>query len=152
MVCVLNISVDETVNLQVHCPTWVRDWLRRYDEGGLEGLRDLLRCGQSRRILQTVKCYIVSTRAMNPIPLPSLHLQQAIRMSRALPGGVFLIMRQIFSLLASGVNSHPFENLASLQNGSCEGVVQARDTCPDQNFSGRCRPTKTMYQANGSTW
>ena len=40
MVRVLNISVEETANLQVHCPTWVRDWLRRYDEGGLEGLQD----------------------------------------------------------------------------------------------------------------
>ena len=29
MVRVLNISVEETANLQVHCPTWVRDWLRR---------------------------------------------------------------------------------------------------------------------------
>ena len=36
MVRVLNMSVEETANLQVHCPTWVRDWLRRYDEGGLE--------------------------------------------------------------------------------------------------------------------
>ena len=41
MVWVLNMSVEETANLQVHCPTWVRDWLRRYDEGGL---RDLPRC------------------------------------------------------------------------------------------------------------
>ena len=45
MVRVLNISVEETANLQVHCPTWVRDRLRCYDEGGLEGLRDLLRRG-----------------------------------------------------------------------------------------------------------
>ena len=37
MVRVLNISVEETANLQVHCPTWVCDWLRHYDEGGLEG-------------------------------------------------------------------------------------------------------------------
>ena len=41
MVRVLNMSVEETANLQVHCPTWVRDWLRRYDEGCLEGIRDL---------------------------------------------------------------------------------------------------------------
>ena len=44
MVRVLNMSVEETANLQVHCPTWVRDWLRRYDEGDPEGLRDLPRC------------------------------------------------------------------------------------------------------------
>ena len=42
MVRVLNMSVEETANLQVHCPTWVRDWLRRYNEGGLEGLRNLV--------------------------------------------------------------------------------------------------------------
>ena len=41
MVRVLDISVEETASILVHCPTWVRDWLRRYDEGGLEGLRDL---------------------------------------------------------------------------------------------------------------
>ena len=37
MACVRNMPVEETANLQVRCPTWVRDWLRRYDEGGLEG-------------------------------------------------------------------------------------------------------------------
>ena len=41
MVRVLNMSVEETASIQVRCPTWVRDWLRRYDEGGLEGIRDL---------------------------------------------------------------------------------------------------------------
>ena len=43
MVRVLNMSVEETASLQVRYPTWVRDWLRRYDEGGLEGLRDIPR-------------------------------------------------------------------------------------------------------------
>ena len=52
MVRVLNMSVDETASILVHCPTWVRDWLRRYDEGGLEGLRDLPRCGRPRRIIR----------------------------------------------------------------------------------------------------
>ena len=33
MVRVFSMSVDETVSLQVRCPTWIRDWLRRYDEG-----------------------------------------------------------------------------------------------------------------------
>ena len=41
MVRVLNISVEETANLEVHYLTWIRDWPRRYDEGGLEGFRDL---------------------------------------------------------------------------------------------------------------
>ena len=51
MVRVLNISVEETANLQVRCPTWVRDWLRHYDErrppgssdaAGPEGFRETL--------------------------------------------------------------------------------------------------------------
>ena len=54
MVRVLNMSVEETASILVHCPTWVRDWLRRYDEGGLEGLRDLPRCERPRKIRQNV--------------------------------------------------------------------------------------------------
>ena len=50
MVRVRNMPVEETASILVHCPTWVRDWLRRYDEGGLEGLRDLPRCGRPIRI------------------------------------------------------------------------------------------------------
>ena len=37
----LDMSVEETADILVRCPTWVRDWLRHYDEDGLEGLRDL---------------------------------------------------------------------------------------------------------------
>ena len=36
MVRVRNMSVSETADIQGRCPNWVRDWLRRYDEGGLE--------------------------------------------------------------------------------------------------------------------
>ena len=69
MVRVFNMSVEETASLQVCCPTWVRDWLRRYDEGGLEGLRDLPRCGQPRRIpLDAIHRIIakVSSRRITP--------------------------------------------------------------------------------------
>ena len=62
MVRVRNMSVDETADILVRCPTWVRDQLRRYDEGGLEGLRDLPRCGRPRRILRDVIDEII-TRA-----------------------------------------------------------------------------------------
>ena len=56
MVRVLDMSVDETANLQVHCPMWVRDWLRRYDEGGLEGLRDLqMRTAQKNFVNRRVR-------------------------------------------------------------------------------------------------
>ena len=40
MVRVLNISVEETADIMVRRPTWVRDWLRRYDEGGSDGDKD----------------------------------------------------------------------------------------------------------------
>ena len=50
MVRVLDMSVDETADIRVRCPTWVRDRLCRFDEGGLEGLRDLPRCGRPRKI------------------------------------------------------------------------------------------------------
>ena len=41
MVRVLNISVEKTANLQVHCPTRIHNWLCRYD-GSLEVFRDLV--------------------------------------------------------------------------------------------------------------
>ena len=37
MVRVHNMSVSETADIQGRNSNWVRDWLRRYDEGGLEG-------------------------------------------------------------------------------------------------------------------
>ena len=45
MVRVRHMPVEETADILLRCPTWVRNWLRCYDEGGLEGLRDLPRCG-----------------------------------------------------------------------------------------------------------
>ena len=60
MVRVLDMSVEETASLQVRCPTWVRKWLRRFDEGGL---RDLPRCGRPRRILRNAMDGIVANVA-----------------------------------------------------------------------------------------
>ena len=77
MVRVLNMSVDETANLQVHCPTWVRNWLRRYDEGCLEGLRDLPRCGRPRRMLLNVMDEIIANVA--GCRITPMGLQQYIR-------------------------------------------------------------------------
>ena len=37
MVRVRNMSVSETADIQGRYPNWVRDWLCRYDERGLEG-------------------------------------------------------------------------------------------------------------------
>ena len=123
MVRVLSMPVDETVDILVRCPMWVRNRLRRYDDGGLEGLRDLPRCGRPRRIPQTARYGLISSRTMDRIPLSSLHLQQETRMSRALPEGVFLIMRQIFSLLASGRNPTLFGISASLRTGARENTI-----------------------------
>ena len=33
VVRVFNMSVEETASIQVRCPTWIREWLRRYDGG-----------------------------------------------------------------------------------------------------------------------
>ena len=63
MVRALDMSVEETADIPVHCPTWVRDWLRRYDEGGLEGLRDLPRCGRPRKIPPNVMDDIIANMA-----------------------------------------------------------------------------------------
>ena len=76
MVRVLNMAVDETASILVHCPTWVRDWLRRYDEGGLEGLRDLSRCGRPRRILRNVMDEIITNVAGCRVTL--MGLQQGV--------------------------------------------------------------------------
>ena len=77
MVCVLDMSVDETTSILVHCPTWVRDWLRRYDEGGLEGLRALPRCGRPRRITRATMDAIVANVA--GCRITPVGLQQYIR-------------------------------------------------------------------------
>ena len=60
MVRARNISVDETADILIRCPNWVRNWLRRYDEGGLEGLRDLPRCGRPRSIESQILDTIIS--------------------------------------------------------------------------------------------
>ena len=38
MARVLNMSVEEAADIQGRSPNWVRNWLRRYDDGGLQGL------------------------------------------------------------------------------------------------------------------
>ena len=77
MVRVRNMSVNETADIQGRRPNWVRNWLCRFDDGGLKGLRDLPRCGRPRRIpLDIIDGIIakVSSRRITP-----LELQQSIR-------------------------------------------------------------------------
>ena len=50
MVYVRKAGIGETAAHLMRSARWVRNWLRRYDEGGLEGLRDLPRSGRPRRI------------------------------------------------------------------------------------------------------
>ena len=93
--------------------------------------RRAIRTSQSR----TVEYGLISSRAMDRIPLPSLRLQQATRMSLALPGDGHSIMRQIFSLLVSGRNPPPLGSLAPLRTGARENTIRVRNICPDQNLS-----------------
>ena len=66
MVRVLNMSVEETASIQVHCPTWIRDRLRRYDEGGLRDLQ----MRQPRRIPRNVMDGIIANVAGYRITMP----------------------------------------------------------------------------------
>ena len=50
MVYVRKVGIDETAAHLMRSARWVRNWLHRYDEGGLEGPRDLPRSGRPRRI------------------------------------------------------------------------------------------------------
>ena len=93
-----------------------------------------------RRTIRTsqprmVEYGLISSCAMDHIPLPSLRLQQATRMSLVLPGEDLLIMRQRALLLVPGRNLPPFGSLAPLRAGARESVMRARDMCSDQNLS-----------------
>ena len=39
MARVLNIFVEKAASLQIRCPTWVREWLRRYNDRDFEGIQ-----------------------------------------------------------------------------------------------------------------
>ncbi len=77
MVRVRNMPVEEAADILVRCPTWVRKWLRRYDEGGLQGLRDLPRCGRPRRVPRDVMDRIMARVAGSRIT--PVGMQQHIR-------------------------------------------------------------------------
>ena len=73
----VRVSVSETADIQGRCPNWVHNLLRRYDEGGLEGLRDLPKSGRPRRILRdTLDGIIAKVAYCGIIPVD---LQQRIR-------------------------------------------------------------------------
>ena len=45
MLSVCEESIGRTATNLMQSERWVHDWLKRYDEGGLDSLRDLLRPG-----------------------------------------------------------------------------------------------------------
>ena len=45
-------SIDETAADFMQSERWIHNWLRRYDEGGLDNFRDLLRPGKPRAVPQ----------------------------------------------------------------------------------------------------
>ena len=86
MVRVLNMSVEETASILVHCPTWVRDWLRRYDED----LRDLPRCGRPRRITRDAMDAIVANVAgcrITPVGCSNTYERRPARASTSRTSG-----------------------------------------------------------------
>ena len=44
------MSIDDAAANLLRCPRWVRNWLERFETGGLEGLRDLPRSGRPPKI------------------------------------------------------------------------------------------------------
>ena len=84
MVRVRNMSVNETADIQGRSPNWVRNRLRRFDDGGLKGLRNLPRCGRPRRIpLDVIHGIIakVSSRRITPLELQqSIHKDTGVKL------------------------------------------------------------------------
>ena len=60
MVYVRKKGIDETVADLAQFAKWVRSWLRRYDERGLEGLRNLPRSSRPRKIPRETMDQIVN--------------------------------------------------------------------------------------------
>ncbi len=50
MVHFRKMSIDDAAANLLRCPRWVRNWLERFETGGLEGLRDLPRSGRPPKI------------------------------------------------------------------------------------------------------
>ena len=59
MVRVRNMSVEETADIPVCCPAWVRNRLRRCNKG----FQDFPRCGRPKRILRNTFGGIITKMA-----------------------------------------------------------------------------------------
>ena len=70
MIRVRKKDIGEMATDLMQSEKWVRDWLRRYDEGGLDGLRDLPRLGRPRAILQETISRIIGEMIPHVQALP----------------------------------------------------------------------------------
>ena len=53
-------GIGKTATNPMQSERWVRDWLKRHDEGGMDGFRDLLRPSRPRAIPQEAVSRIIS--------------------------------------------------------------------------------------------
>ena len=77
MVRVREMSIDETAANLMRSERWVHKWLRHFDAGGLDGLRDLPRTGQPPKIPHEIMARIIE-RPVQP-KCTSKELQKTIR-------------------------------------------------------------------------
>lgn len=70
MFYVKKMSVNDVADILDYSPDWVRKWIKRYDDGGLDGLRDLPRPGRPPLVLQDKlkEVIIESWHKMSAIP------------------------------------------------------------------------------------
>ena len=71
MVRVCNMSVEETADIQGRSPNRARNWLRRYDEGSLEGLWDIPRTStrwKNAGTRESASCYTDAQKSLNRYP------------------------------------------------------------------------------------
>ena len=77
MVCVRKMSVGETAANLMRSERWVHKWLKRFDTGGLDGLRDLPRTGRPPKISRETMARIIE-QSVQPKCTPR-ELQKTIR-------------------------------------------------------------------------
>ena len=65
MVRVRKKGIGETATDLMQSEGWVHDWLKRYDEGGLDSLRDLARPDKPRVIPQETISRIIGEMALH---------------------------------------------------------------------------------------
>jgi len=68
-VCMEEMDVGKTVDCLMQCPNWVSHWVRRFEEGGIDALRDLPRSGRPPKVRrETISRIIKKNRGGRIIP------------------------------------------------------------------------------------